>query len=194
MILAYLLLGHLLGDFVFQPTILIRWKMRSKWGILFHVFIHFVLKSLILLPLILNGYFWLLYVVIFLCIFHFFVDSAKISYDQKSQKKTKAFVIDQLLHLLSIIIAYILISDVEFRLPDTVFNHYYTNIRIIMGLALVIFLSIVIDIFHYQKIREKDQKAQYIAYPSGMLRRVLIFLALFSAFILLVYLTLGKTL
>ena len=31
-----LIIAHLLGDYVFQPTILVRWKTRSLWGVAAH--------------------------------------------------------------------------------------------------------------------------------------------------------------
>ena len=83
MILAYLILAHLLGDFIFQPTKLVKWKMKSKKGLFVHSLVHFVVTSVILIPFLINGYLWLLIVAFAIAFLHFFIDAAKVKYGLK---------------------------------------------------------------------------------------------------------------
>ncbi len=110
MILSYFILAHLLGDFVFQPTRLVLWKIKSNKGVFVHAFIHFVINLLILMPIIINGYFWLIYIIFGISFLHFWIDKEKINYDLKHDKKVRPFIIDQLLHLLTILLAYFFIN------------------------------------------------------------------------------------
>ena len=95
-IFTKLLLAHLLGDFVFQPT---RWlihkeanKIRSGYLYL-HITIHFGLMMLILWDLS----FWKLALTI--TVSHYLIDLAKLYGNQLFGNQLIPFLIDQLLHL-----------------------------------------------------------------------------------------------
>ncbi|MBI5754436.1 DUF3307 domain-containing protein, partial [Candidatus Peregrinibacteria bacterium] len=110
MILGYLIFAHLLGDFIFQPNRLVLWKIKSKCGILTHVIVHFILNLLILSPFIWNGHYWVIAAAFLICFAHFWIDEIKISYDLKHDKKVIPFLIDQLMHLLTILLVYFFIQ------------------------------------------------------------------------------------
>jgi hypothetical protein len=114
MILLYLILSHLIGDFVLQPNKLVHWKIKSKKGAFVHVLIHFIVNLLIFLPFLIKGYLWLIVVFFFMSFIHFWIDEVKIKYDLKYDKKVKAFILDQFLHLLIVFIAYIAIRYIYF--------------------------------------------------------------------------------
>lgn len=186
MILAYLILGHLLGDFVFQPSSLVHWKMSSKKGVFVHILIHFLISILILLPLILEGYISFMFVAFFISGVHFFVDQAKISYDLKHDKKVKAFVIDQMLHLLAILLVYFFVlSRIEISLPETYFYLIYGDIRLISFIEVLVFVTSVIEIFRFQREREKNRDAKLKMHTREMLKRVFVFTLIYLLFIVL---------
>lgn len=152
MILGYLLLSHLLADFVLQPKKLVLWKIKSKLGTLVHAVIHFVVLTLAFLPIIIvNGYYWILAVLFGLALAHFVIDEAKIHYSLKHTRKIKPFIADQLLHVLTLLLAYFLISKESIYLPQSTFYAFYTDIHIIILLCLLVFFGTVIDIYRQQK-------------------------------------------
>lgn len=96
--LFQLILAHLLGDFLLQPTAWVNHKEKKKAkspALYLHLLVHGVLI------LILLGFgFWILAIV--LTILHGLVDLTKL-YFQKSATKTAWFFIDQLAHFISIL-------------------------------------------------------------------------------------------
>ena len=90
-----LLLAHLLGDFILQPTSWVahkeRNKLRSKYLYL-HTLIHFLLVFLFLWNL---NQWW---IALLVAGTHFIIDWAKLQF-QNSSTKRAWFFIDQLLHL-----------------------------------------------------------------------------------------------
>lgn len=185
MILAYFILAHLLGDFIFQPTKLVIWKLKSKWGTLVHVVVHFVTTLLILMPYFINGYYWLIYPVLGIAFAHFWIDEVKISYNLTHDKRVTPFIVDQLLHLLAIMIATFFIQDIHISLPDTAFYLAYGDIRIVIFLTALILVSTVIEIFHFQKKSEKEKSAKLIINQDKMLTRVIVLTLLYSLFMIL---------
>lgn len=96
MIFTKLLLAHLIGDFLLQPT---RWvvhkeanKIRSKY-LYIHVLIHFVVTLLLLWDL----QYWKLALII--AVSHYFIDLAKLYATPWFRLKSIPFFIDQFLHL-----------------------------------------------------------------------------------------------
>ncbi|MBI4975237.1 DUF3307 domain-containing protein [Candidatus Peregrinibacteria bacterium] len=141
MIFSYLILGHLLGDFILQPAKLVEWKMRSKKGIFVHALIHFITNLVIFSPLIYNGYTAMIPISFGVSFIHFWIDSAKISYDLRHDNKVTPFVLDQLLHLVVIIMAYAVSLKYAFQIPNTDFFRFYANFVIINFMSLIIFAS-----------------------------------------------------
>lgn len=186
MILSYLLLAHLLADFVFQPASLVQWKMKSKLGTLVHVLIHFVTNIIVLMPFILGGYSWLIGVSAGICFIHFWIDEAKINYDLRHDKKVKPFIIDQMLHLLTILLATFLLWDIHFKLPtENLFYQLYGNISVIIFLAFIVVVSTVIEVYKLQKIREKHKNAELRLSAEHMLTRIIVFTITYCFFMLI---------
>jgi hypothetical protein len=99
LIFIKLILAHLIGDFILQPT---KWvlhkqsnKIVSKYLYL-HILLHFILYMLILWDLSL----WKIALIV--CIGHFCIDVLKLYIDAFFTNKSIPFFIDQSLHLLLI--------------------------------------------------------------------------------------------
>lgn len=194
MILGYLIFGHLLADFIFQPNSLVIWKHKSKTGIFVHVLIHFFVNIIVLLPFLINGYFWLIYVSAGLAFTHFWIDRVKINYDLKHDKKVIPFIIDQLLHLLTILVAYFFIQNIPLKLPEAKFYTIYSDIRIIIFLSFIVFVSTVIEVYHYQREREKNSQAKLEINSHKILIRILVFSLVYIFFMLLSFYARGGAL
>lgn len=185
MILAYLILSHLVGDFVLQPTKLVAWKKKSLVGVLIHCLVHFVVSLVVLFPLILNGYISLIFIALAISVVHFAVDQAKISYDLRHDEKVKPFIIDQILHFLAILLVFLVISRFQFTLPEGPFYEFYSNIKLVYFLSFIIFTGSVIEIYRFQIEREKNKGARFKIHGGEMLKRMLVFTAIYIIFILL---------
>lgn len=181
MLLSYLVLAHLLGDFILQPSKLVKWKMHSKWGTFTHVVIHLVTSLVIILPFLLEGYFELLLVVAVINVIHFFIDETKINYDLKHDEKVKPFIVDQSLHFLTILVAYLFLADSRFILPNSTFHQFYTDIRIINFISFFIFITSAVEIYRFTKRRETCKNARLVFHKKEVTKRTLIFTLLYIA-------------
>ena len=187
MLLGYLIFSHLIGDFVFQQERLVIYKMKNIKGVLIHVLIHFIVGNIVLLPFIVNGYSWLIGMNFGICFFHFWIDQAKINYDLKHDKKVQPFVIDQLLHLLTILVAYFFTNNIELKLANGLVYEIYTNINIIIFLSFFIFLSSAIETYRYQILREKNTMIRFNPNPKKILVRISAFSTIYILFMLLAF-------
>lgn len=185
MILGYLILAHLLGDFIFQPSKLVFWKMSSKWGILVHCLIHFTLLNLVFAPFLLNGNYAFLSAIAFVVVCHFFIDYLKISYDLKHNNKIVPFLVDQLLHLIAIGLAASFMIKSALPLPRGEYLNIYTDVRIIVFLSAVICVSAVVEVFYFQMKRQKDKNAKFHPSFSRMLIHIAILVLAYGAALML---------
>lgn len=187
MILGYLILAHLLGDFIFQPSKLVIWKIKSKYGILVHVLVHFVINLIVLAPFIFNGHYWSILAAFIICFVHFWIDQAKISYDLKHNKKVMAFLLDQLMHLLVIMLVYFFVQNLPLTLPTSGFYAVYSDIRVIIFFSFLILCSSAVEIYHFQKVREKKHDATFKFNPRNIALRIFIFTLVYVLFMVLSY-------
>ncbi len=96
-IFTTLLLAHLLGDFPLQTNRIFRMKLQGPKGLALHTAIHVLVTAL----LIQN--FWQVWpALLILGILHFLTDWAKLRY--ASTPLTPGFVLDQAVHLITLII------------------------------------------------------------------------------------------
>lgn len=111
LILLQLLLAHIITDFVLQPTRLILQKQEKKSKSAF-LYIHSLIAGLLTYIFLMRLEWW--YVALFISVAHFFTDLWKLH----KGDTLKLFIIDQLLHLLAIMIAWLyLTSNFENVLP-----------------------------------------------------------------------------
>jgi hypothetical protein len=187
MILGYLVLAHLLADFIFQPSKLVIWKIRSKYGVLVHVLVHFVMNLIVLSPFIANGYYWPIGASFMVCFAHFWIDQAKINYDLKHDKKVLAFLIDQLMHLLVMMIVYFFVQNLSLSLPAGDFYSIYSDIRVIIFFSFLILCSSAVEIYHFQKVRERKHDATLRLHPRNIALRIFVFTLVYILFMVLSY-------
>ena len=187
MILGYLILAHLLADFVFQPTKLVLWKIRSKYGVLVHVLVHFVVNLIVLSPFIINGHYWPIGAAFVICFLHFWIDQAKISYDLDHDKKIMAFLMDQLIHLLVMMVVYFFVQNFTLTLPLSSFYQFYADIRIVIFFSFLILCSSAVEIYRFQKVREKKHNATLKMHPRNIALRIFVFSLVYILFMVLSY-------
>lgn len=138
-----LIIAHLLADFIFQPTKLIEWKKRNMFGILVHVLIFGLLSLILLAPYLL---FWETWVVIgAISLVHFLTDKIKIAVLFKYKGFILPFLLDQAIHLASILIGVQFIPKVEFEITNT----------LIIFFLLGIYAIYIFFILYLQKSKSK---------------------------------------
>jgi|GEM_PF-899537 len=117
-VFIYLLLAHLLADFIFQPTQLVAWKQKNWKGVFVHASILFVLSLLVFWPWIFEGVsgprlapfwenmnWWGIAILLVNAVLHFVLDSDKIHKEKQNHQYVKMFFLDQLFHVLVLIAA-----------------------------------------------------------------------------------------
>lgn len=178
MIILYLILAHLITDFVLQPLKLIEWKLQSWKGVLFHVMILGILSLFLLMPYADNWQTWV--AVLFISFVHFVSDQAKINIELRKDSKLGPFLVDQGIHLLSILAGGYFIMMQNFALPTGWFyENIYLNKNIWVFLILTIFFGYVIDIIIFEYHRRDSLigkltggKLSYRKNYSKMLQRI----------------------
>lgn len=137
-----LLLAHILGDFVFQPTKWVKDKEKKKLKsvkLYFHILIHgALLLGIFLFDIHKYGAIFLLIVIS-----HFIIDVVKL-YFQGEKTKRNWFFIDQLFHLIFILIASSFFID--FSIIQTFLNSEKTILFIISILSITHVSSIIISL------------------------------------------------
>lgn len=171
MILLYLILAHLLADFVFQPNSLIRWKQRNWKGVFAHAFIHYVTSLLLLLPFLSKPQFPVVITIIALS--HFLVDSLKIRLEKGRQRFVKIFLADQEMHLLIILLAAFVLEEFGGASANEEQMPIYSNMGLIAYYIFSILITFAYSILKFQFRRQKTpQLDMKFDYKEMMIRLV----------------------
>ena len=133
-----LVLAHLVGDFLLQPTTWVKdkkkKKIKSKY-LYYHVGVHFLL--LLITTQFDSNYFL---GILFVALSHFGIDCAKLYFEKKKTEKLWFFA-DQLLHLL--VIAIVVYCYFPYQIP--ICNLYsQENLALITALVLVTYVSAIV--------------------------------------------------
>ena len=179
-ILLKLLLAHLIGDFVLQSKLWVADKetKRAKSPKLYlHTLLHGALIMLVLWDLD----YWL--VALILMITHGTIDCIKL-YAQKETNRTRWFVIDQLLHLISIVVVWIVFYrpdlDLKFWLTNEYFWVYVTAllfITYVSNIVIKVLLSNWSTAINSGSEESLSKAGKYI----GMLERLFVFTFILTA-------------
>ncbi len=184
MLFSYLVLAHLLGDFVLQPTKLVEWKRKKFMGLLVHSLVHVALNFLLLLPLFLKDWGLLAFISFGIGGVHLFIDRIKISYDYRTDRKVATFIIDQILHLLTLIFAYYIISSASIIIPNTPFYAVYGSQKLTTFLVLLVLCTTFYAIVKFQKDHQKGKIKRLKYNKRDMFFRVLTVSLIYALFLI----------
>ena len=170
-IFVKLLLAHLLGDFILQPTSWVLDKESKKQKSIYlyvHTLIHGVLAALFI------GEVQFILLAVLLAVSHGFIDFLKLHY-QKKKTKRNWFLFDQLLHLVVIIgiTFYYTNTKIELSLLDTDFWIVLTGI-ILLTKPTSIILKNILSIWTPEN-KTKDESLQNAGNYIGILERLFVF-------------------
>lgn len=173
-ILLKLLLAHFIGDFLLQPKSWVDEKESEKaksYKLYLHILLHGALVLLVLWEL----NYWLLALI--LMISHGIIDVVKL-YVQKENNKPKWFLIDQVLHIVSIIVLWMVWSKPDIAVTTWVLSlEVWTYITALVFLTAVTSIIIQVLMTNWSKILNDSNEAslnnagKYI----GILERLFVF-------------------
>ena len=174
-VLVKLILMHLAGDFILQPKSWVEEKEKQgakSLKLYLHGLIHGALVWLVLWDL----RHWA--VALSITIVHVGIDMVKLFF-QKKNNKTVWFLMDQLLHVLSIVVLWYLFFN-----PDISFGALAENLQFWIYVTAILFLTVVCGIgiqvlltnwtkdIYLDKEKSLPNAGRYI----GILERLLVFL------------------
>ena len=171
-VIVKLLLAHLLGDFLLQPTswVLDKENKKHKSKYLYvHTLLHGILAWLIVGE-IAFGWFALA-----LAVSHGFIDFLKLQF-QKDKTKRNWFVIDQMLHLITIVLIASLYDNliVDFTLFNNRFWILITGILFLTKPTSIIIKNII-SIWTPESKNKNDDSLENAGNYIGIFERLFIF-------------------
>ncbi len=178
MLYAYLILGHLIGDFALQSNKLIQWKNRSCLGTMVHVLILLVISFVFVMPYLYSKVFIIGLLVVYFS--HLIEDILKIEFTKRfPQYEFTAFIWDQCFHFSVLFVFYDYFKNLEARFFEPFSNFIYSDFRISILLILLIVVTYTWDIFGFQIALLKGQKIAYKRNYIAMLKRAALFTAIY---------------
>lgn len=121
MVLIKLLLAHFLGDFVLQPSSWVEQRQRQKWRSP-KFYLHLLTHGLILMVILWDWYYWSLSLI--LVGMHGAIDLLKV-YAERKETEKRWFLIDQLLHMVSILFLWMIWQGVSISGRDVLTGEHW---------------------------------------------------------------------
>lgn len=178
MLLIKLLLAHIIGDFYLQPQKWVDDKANRKLKspkLYFHIAIHIGLLFLILWDVSL----WKMILVI--GVSHCIIDALKLLIQNKHNRRW-LFFIDQLLHVLILVAAFYLHSNVAFSIQDIVNEQtvLITFCLLFLTLPVSIIMKTIFLKWDISKLTEGNESLEDAGKYIGILERLLVFIFIVS--------------
>jgi hypothetical protein len=178
-IFIQLLLAHLLGDFVFQPDKWVADKKvkKLKSGYLYlHILLHFALACIVIWN---TGFIWM---AALLAIIHGIIDVVKL-YAQTERTERGWFILDQMLHVLSLIAITLVWVDVNLAnyTIDERFWVYATAVLLLTTPASII-IKKVISLWTPDENGTKEADLQNAGKYIGILERLFVFFFIMTGY------------
>ncbi|HLW15428.1 MAG TPA: DUF3307 domain-containing protein [Flavobacteriaceae bacterium] len=178
MVMVKLILAHLLGDFLLQPTSWVKEKETSKIKspkLYLHVLLHGVLVYLFVGN-------WSLAIAVLLV--HFAIDTLKV-YAQKETTKVQWFWIDQSLHILSLLNLYYFWFRPDWQnialFETPIFWIYATAILFLTSVSGIL-IQVVLKKWSDDLVGLENDSLKDAGRYIGILERLLIFLLIIAGY------------
>lgn len=184
-IFIYLLVAHLLADFLFQPDSLLAWKHKSWKGIFVHSLILFVTSLVFFWPFMAKAHVLGVGILFLNAFLHFVMDQQKIRMEKKEKKYVRLFLLDQLFHLVVLGVATAFLANVvqnDLFLFGKILPFFTDYLPFVLYLILAVLITYVYEILQYQFKRQKGYKGIKFNYQNMFVR--LMFLSLLFGFVM----------
>ncbi|MBU0667757.1 DUF3307 domain-containing protein [Patescibacteria group bacterium] len=186
MIFLYLLLAHLIADFMLQPAALIRWKRQSWLGTAFHIGVHFAVCLVLLLPYMPNM--TVLAAILLISAAHFLIDLAKLFFEERTDRFLLPFLVDQAAHIGTLALGAFLLIDATLNIrPVSIvmsfFTWLYTDFTFVVGACLLLLITYFYELIIFQLSRKKNT----VFKPNfwAMAQRIIVWGVLFGLYLML---------
>ncbi|MCO5247460.1 MAG: DUF3307 domain-containing protein [Chitinophagales bacterium] len=174
-LLIKLILAHFIGDFLLQPKSWVVEKENRKAKSI-KLYLHILIHGLLVLLILWDCNQWLLALLLMLA--HGIIDTLKL-YAQKENNKSKWFLIDQALHIISILVLWIVFFN-----PALNFTAWYDNTSLWIYAAALLFITVVSGIimrelmYNWSKALNdgNDESLSNAGKYIGMLERIFVFI------------------
>lgn len=185
MIPFYMILSHLVADFLLQPRKLVEYKEKSFAGVFIHAGIHGILMTLILFPYWAYAPVW--YAIVIISFLHAVIDQGKISVQLKTDEYLFPFLLDQLMHFVVILVIIKSFHLDYLPIPFEIEQNFtlYLNPQLVLFLTIFIFCTAVYDIARFQIHRELHAKGHFKFSWNNLGKRLLVATIVFIGFLLI---------
>ncbi len=133
-LLVKLIIAHFIGDFILQPKSFAKEKEKLKVKSP-KLYLHALIHGLLVLIILWNINYWLL--ALLLMVSHGIIDIIKL-YAQKESNKSKWFLTDQIMHIVTILVLWFI-----FLKPKLNLMLWCNNTSIWIYLAAILFITVV---------------------------------------------------
>ena len=177
-LLLQLLLAHLLGDFMLQPTSWVKAKEARKAGA-YQLYLHVLLHYLLIMLLVWDQGFWLWGLAI--ATSHLLIDIWKLYAQQKGNRRNYFFA-DQALHLLVLILAWMGYHEIPFS-PSAIDQgqvFLLLTSMVLLTKPLSITIKTLISTWTPYTERHQNDSLENAGKYIGYLERVLVFVFIVS--------------
>ncbi|MGE3062238.1 MAG: DUF3307 domain-containing protein [bacterium] len=175
-LIIILLLGHLIGDFIFQTNNVFKFKIKGTAGILWHSFLVGVATFTALFTFS-ESFLLIFSASIILFVFHFLIDIAK--YKSRIEEAV-TFMLDQLAHIISILICSIVLKNaVSASFRNTVHIRY--AVYLIAMIVILYFLKYFIKSL-YRILDIKDAASKWYSFMESAERFIIFYFSYMHGF------------
>ncbi|HPO05683.1 MAG TPA: DUF3307 domain-containing protein [Candidatus Gracilibacteria bacterium] len=192
-IFLYFIIGHFLGDFVFQTNKIVAWKTKAFWGLLPHVSLVYLATLILFIPYLNHLSIWLICSIN--AILHFGIDRFKIVnekyyheiHPQTTRNPLPPYLFDQLAHLIVIaILSWFIPNNLNITLFESNnWIHFYQRTDLLLYILGIILFSYTSDITYFMYQLSK-KPVQYSRSYYAMMKRLVIFALAFLVIWILV--------
>lgn len=173
-ILIKLLLAHFLGDFVLQTDKFNKKKEKHKLRS-YHLYVHALIHGLLSWLLLWKLEYWYIGFLIFIT--HLIIDAGKLYFNTKKNQRW-LFALDQLAHIIIIVLLASSVSQINFMISDRVLEFLWPLVLCIVFLTSPV--AIMLKVFFTRwKLTDDDTGIYGLKNAGrciGMIERLLIFL------------------
>lgn len=178
LLLIKLLIAHFLGDFVLQTNSFTKKKEKHQLKSP-HLYIHALIHGILALLFLNDLKLW--WAALIIMITHLLIDAGKLMFTTKKNNRW-LFLIDQILHILIIVILFISIEKISFPSDFQITENVW--LFLLCALFLTSPVGIILKVFFTRwKLTEKETGIDALKNAGkwiGMIERILVFIFIIS--------------
>lgn len=168
-----LFLAHIIGDFFLQPQ---KWVLDKEQKKLKSpkLYLHIAIHTIILLLLLWDLSLWR--IVLIITVSHFIIDAIKLLI-QKKKTKRLLFFIDQLLHIIVLVICYVILTETKINIEKIITQNNLLLLTCLLFLTIpsAIIMRTIFSKWNISELTENNESLKDAGKYIGVLERILVF-------------------